>query len=405
MFRTCKILTSALTWVGAGRLSSTSGSLEAGQVLADIGALLHDRHEGMRRISEILRASETPGAEPKWVDSLEGWIGTAESEIEPMIKEAQAATQTKIDDILGKFGKASSDADEAKAAANTADEAWFGCIEEEQKKKQSAEDAQAHETASQEAQTQACQAQQDNRDFSYDANRTLAFECDSAEGNCDSAYAAFVDTLETIKKDAGAKLQEHEAKYKELEEACDSATAKLEAAQQARAEADTALSNQQAQCETYETDRHHAICEYGDAVQVKCVYEDEYHKLIEDTHARNNTDSEPDREDEWSTIQQLKCLHDKSIKGGLVGGALDSSDVTACASAANFDEQVGGLNRREKEFEALAGSHQCTEDPISFYNGQAWSVPADAAASDYAKTAFSPVLNPTEHEPPFDLCA
>merc|ERR1719232_1977189 len=109
---------------------------------------------------------------------------------------------------------------------------------------QSVQDARVHETASQDAQTKACQAQQDNRDFSYDANRTLAFECDSAEGNCDSAYAAFVDTLETIKKDADSKLQEHEAKYKELEEACDSATADLEAAQKAREEADTALANQ-----------------------------------------------------------------------------------------------------------------------------------------------------------------
>jgi len=397
MHRTCKILTSALTFVGAGRLSSSESS-------GAIGALLHDRQNGMKRISEILEASKTPGADLKWVESLEGWITTAESEIEPMIKTAQEHTQAIIDAQLSALGQATSDADEAKAAADTADQAWFDCVAEEQTKKKSAEDAQTKETASQEAQKQACQEQQDNRDFSYDANRTLAFECDSQEGNCDSAYATFVQSLEAVREDAEAKLQEHEARYKELEAACDLATSEMEAAQKARAEADQAWSDQHAQCETAEQARLEAICGYGGAVQAKCFHEEKWHELIASTNARNTSESEPDREDEWSTIAQLKCLHDKSIKGGL-GSALDESHVNACASSAsNFDQEVEGLNRHEKQFDALAGSHQCKEDPISFYNGQAWSVPADPAASDYAQIAFHPVLTPKMGQSPFDLC-
>merc|ERR1712226_33496 len=78
--------------------------------------------------------------------------------------------------------------------------------------------------------------------------------------------------------------------------------------------------------------------------------------------------------------------------------------MDACTKAAKFEESVGKLDKKEGLINKLSQSWVCRKAPISFFNGHGWKVPtaADAQASAYTQTDYSPVLN--LEGSPFPFC-
>jgi len=376
-------------------------SASAVQVVDAIAALLHGQNlgiESIRRISESIDAMVTPGAETDFVDSLKAVNQKIGAELEPKIKEAQAATQRSIDQRVEALRGANQAANEAKQAADRDDEAWFNCVADEQKKKQAAEDAQVKLTAAVDAETKACQLQQDNRHFSFQAGEVdLSVHCDHGiDGNCAQELQSFEKVLEGIEQNADSTLKDHRARYDELKAACDSRREERKAAQGVKDSADAAWSEKRAACKASKQALDASICEYGKKVAGKCAREGEYSDLFDAASGRGNKDSEADRKQEWHTMRTTKCLLARSVEKGL-GGPVDASDLDACSSQVNYGEQVGTLNLREEETNQLASANACVEGPIKFSNGQTWDVPeVEPRASEYVEKSFAPRLDPKE---------
>merc|ERR1719343_581127 len=137
------------------------------------------------------------------------------------------------------------------------------------------------------------------------------------------------------------------------------------------------------------------MCVYGSKLQDKCTAEGAYKQLMAASKKANgDVHSEMDREKEWVSTLTTKCLVGKFIQKGL-DNSLTAADMDACAAQGNFGKDVGELNRREKEFAALAASNTCSAGPVKFFNGFTWTVPAGAKpkSSEYVRSLFKPQVS------------
>ena len=155
-----------------------------------ISALLQERNMGndalLHQISDFASAAVTPGAADSFGNSLKVVASDIETQIEKKIKEAQAATQGKIESLFKGLQDANTAVDTAKTAAVSSDKTWFECAADEQ----AAEAADKGLTDSRSSENEACQLKQDNKGFAFDATGKykLDFDCDhSVAGNCAAA--------------------------------------------------------------------------------------------------------------------------------------------------------------------------------------------------------------------------
>merc|ERR1719384_1358232 len=346
----------------------------------------------------------TPGAGDNYASSLGAAVKTIEGDIEPKIKQQQGEAQVKLDASFSSLSEASSAALSAKSAADTADKSWFECAAEEQSKRQTIEAASKSLASSRSNENEACQLQQDNKDFAFDASGKYNFEvaCDFAVGDCASKMEAFVaETLKKIEADAKARLNAEQAKYTKLKASCDARTEERVAAQSALDAADSAWSSQRATCVKLSAQRKSAMCTFGSKVQGKCAAETQFSELVGATQKSDGTElSEIDRASEWKVSQTAKCLVSKAILNGLQT-AVSAADTETCVS---IIPTLSKLNLHNDEFLTLAASNKCTPLEISFFNGQAWNVPAGEApaSSEYTRGAFTPELDPSGN---FDFCS
>jgi len=376
-----------------------------------IGALLQERNMGTEELLHQLSgyAGVTPGTEGSFVKSLKTLAQDIEAQVEKKITDGQAATQGKLDSHFQSLEATNTATDTAKTTAVHSDKSWFECAAEEQAKRQSAEASEQSLTDSRSNENEACQLQQDNKGFKFDATGTykLDFDCDhSVAGNCQLALKAWQEsTVQKMFADAEAAMETEEKHYGSLKATCDSNRKARVQAQSSLNSAETAWSTKRAACNKLASQRQASMCAFGTKAQAKCSAEAEYTKLVNATkQAKGDADSEVDREREWVASGTTKCMLEKSVVKGLKEN-VDDADLTACSGQVDFAQEVGKLDLRQKELFSLSNANTCADSPITFFNGQKWNVPAGEKPSSksYTRTKFSPQLNPTSGN--FDFCS
>jgi len=258
---------------------------------------------------------------------------------------------------------------------------------------------------------QACQLKEDSKGFAFASTQDLGFECDhGVDGQCDQQLQTFGTKVNKIKVNAEMLLKAAQSKYNKLAADCEQKLQERVRAQSALSDAEKAWSDQRSQCSELPPRRAEALCAYGSAIQSKCAAERGFKALVDDTNRANdpeNVDSEVDRIQEYMSAAAAMCMMAKSHEKGL-SGPLGSADMEACneQAKAEYAAKVGSMNRYEGEFKRLSGSNTCAEGPVSFFNGQEWTVPATAnpKASEYVRQEYKPFLHLKEGWPAFESC-
>merc|ERR1719384_2493890 len=374
----------------------------AARVADAIASLLQQKgmqsHELTHALALGADATVTPGAEGAFVASLKTLVQEIETGVEQRITDDQTATQTKLNDLFRKLQTAGQQTTDAKQESDLQDKNWFECVAAEQAKREAFEDATKKHTTSRSNEKEACQLQQDASDFNFDATGKyrMNWTCDHSLGDCDENLQTWsVDELKRMEQDADSALKAAMAEYTTLKAACDAKKQERAEAQSAHAGAEAAWKARKQMCLKVAPTRKTAMCDHGSKMQAKCLAQSAFEQLVAASKKpKGDHYSEVDRSQEWTVAATTKCLVGKYIAKGF-DNAVTAADMDACASGANFEDAVSKLNRREKEFAALAASNSCSAGPISFYNGQTWEVPAGPKpkASEYKKTAFTPQLS------------
>lgn len=391
-------LSLARVWSVRQKMSTQSSS--ATTVVDAIAELLQqhgmETHQMIQDISETADSSVTPGAEGAFVNSLKTVVQSIETQVEKKIKHDQSVTQQKMDLLNHNLYNADKRTSAAKQAADQDDKAYFECVAAEQSKRADADSAEKSMTDSRKNEGEACQRQQDNSGFSLDAPTSkLQIECDMEKGDCDSSLAQLQKDLQKIYQDAQAKLDAKKAAYSKLKTACDTKKQESVKAQSSLDGSESAWNSQKQTCLKLASHREESMCVYGSKLQAKCAAEVEYkHLMAASKKAKGDSYSEVDRQQEWMSTLTTKCLVGKFIQKGL-DNTVTAADMNACAAEVNFGRDVGSLNRREKEFAASAASNTCSAGPVSFFNGQTWTVPVGAKpkSSAYVRSPFKPQVS------------
>merc|ERR1719251_617727 len=355
-------------------------------------------------VLERFTAKVTPGVADTYSAALGDVVSKIESEVEAKIKQDQGSTRSKLQTLYSSFTAAASAAVDAKEAADSSDEAWYKCDLEEQRKRQAIEAAAEHLTSSKSSEQAACQLQQYNKGFSFDATGKYNFtvQCDFSVPNCAERVKAFeAGTLEKIEQDAEASLNMFKAKYMKLKAACDLRREERVAAEDALSAAQSAWNSQHALCLKMSSQRFSAMCAYGTKVGSKCTAETAFSEIAAASQkAAGTSHSEVDRAVEWKVSQVTKCVVAKTLANGLQT-SISAEDVNACAaSVPTFESSVGGkLELHSEEFAGLAAENKCEKAPISFFDGESWKIAEldltmETPSSLYTKVEFRPVLNP-----------
>jgi len=321
----------------------------------------------------------TPGAGEAFKGAISKAVPDIRAEVIQKIKKGHEATQTQLDQDIAKLTGAGGAADQSKKGADVADQALFECYAAQQKKTKAAEDAREALGNAKAEQEEACQLQEDNKDFEYSTDATPSIECDfGVQGQCDEKLAAFDAELDNISQDASGKLSAEQEQYNALKATCEKKTAKTLAAEGVLAAAEAALASQRANCDKLHEARTGKVCSYGEAVQAKCASEGAFQTLVAATNRakdEENVNSEVDRIQEWLAAYTTDCMLGRASEKW--DGAIDPEDMKTCtekATEARYAQAIGTLHRHEGAFKQLSGSNPCADGPISFYNGQEWSV-------------------------------
>jgi len=410
--------------------------------LDSIGTLLQPQHASVQEIVKSVDSAE-PGMQEEVSKTLTDVVQSIETHVEALIMAAQGATQGAIDDRVEAVQKASQVAVAGKTAADDADAAWSLCVAEEQAKRQAAEDAQIALVSAREVEEKACLRMEANEPYKWAApmdKHELAFECVMSDAKgCEEQLKAFKQsTLAKVVADVKADMAAKEGKWRKMRATCETKSEEKVAAKTTKDKADEAWSLHKENCTELRKGRTQSMCKFGKLVQIQCVAEGAYHKLINATNmksehysnlnpmkfvASENPDSEPDRMEEWREVHMTKCMIKASIEKG-TKAPIAAPDLKLCEEQVDFDKQVGKLDRMFPEFDELAGA--CVKGrKISFHKGQDWYVPevdpkatepdpraksnprmkAYPKAAEYKQFDFSPVLDPLEGQDPFPFCS
>merc|ERR1719277_2902018 len=388
------VLASVAACAGAMRTKVEMESSSAVAVVDHLASLLGREQTEIRRIAEAVAAQATPGVSGQFTESLQEVVGKIEEILQPRVQEAHDSTQGKMNKAYEAVQTAERLAGEHKAAADAKDKEWFDCVTQELEVKE------FHET-----EQEACALQQANKDFSFAAgdDYSFSFACDhGVAGSCEEKIAIFKSRVTEMTSDAEEQYANKKKYYDDLEAICKTKAAATVVARQAAANADLSHKTHQLYCEELKQARIQAICEYGDSVQNKGTDEAEFKAFVDTVEASGNDESEADRQQEWTSLVTMSCMLKKSIELG-TKGPVSESDMQACSAQPN--NMALAVNKYADEFKALSESHPCVAGPISFFNGEEWAVSgAGDQSEDYSKQSFTPALNPTAGEQPFELC-
>jgi len=378
------------------------------QLVGRLDALLQKSHTGtsmldqaMGTLQDLSRAELTPGV----VGEFSTIVERLNQEVETRIKAGHAKTQEALDSSIAELQNTTTTAVNLKKAADMADNAWYECVASEKSLLHFAEVAAEELRKAQAAQVAPCQLQEDRDGFSWSrTSKHLAFECDiSIHDNCDAQlqnYNSQIDHMILLMKN---DVQEAGELWAEAFHACNSAKATVVRKTMSLDYAVKKWEKQRAMCQTKDTTRRESMCTFGIALQKKCAVVTSHTTLLDQIDGAGNTNSEPDRIQEWKVAHTTKCQLTKAINGQ----ALDEGVFRICSQSANYAGDVGKLSRHSATFESLtSGPHfTCIEKAISF-KGVQWIVPTGdkPLSSDYISQTFVPAVNLVSPTAPFQFC-
>jgi len=381
-----------------GRTVEMPGKTVA-QVMESMGSLLQQR--GDSHLDSIARFAETPGANDALIDALNDVIQQLELDVETKIKAGHLDTQNAIDSSIDQVKAATDRAVEFKSNADVEDTAWFNCVESEKTKRIAIEDANTALQAAIIEESEACQAQQDARQFNWQSPG-LEFVCDIQEhGNCNQQMTNYLTQIEDMNSGLQSDVTSAEGVFTQAKNRCDVAKVDLAEKQSAHSDALEAWSAQRALCLQKHEARQVSLCLFGAELQLKCSAAGAHTDLMAKVNGAGSEYSEADRHEEWDTVSVTKCM----LHVVIAGGDLDSS-LSTCEAEVNYERDVSALDQRESEFDDLMTPEKftCSESTITF-GGQTWVITnGGEASSDYNVEDYHPAVNVEEGSVAFDFC-
>jgi len=322
--------------------------------------------------------------------------------VESKILAAVTSTQSDIDQSVTDLTTATGEAVNRKTLADQNDLVWISCIGDEQAKRQAVEAAAEAKAQADAAIAMPCQQQADADVFSFKPDLNLEFECSFGAGSCAQESASYTSQVNAML----TKFEQDESTTTETWEkakaACDAAHAFAgeKAAELATAEA--TWGSQRNTCFQKRESLYLDMCLFGDSLQQKCEKASAYQNLIADVDQVNGGAlSQPDREDEWHTVQIVKCMLSKVVAGtdpsAITLGECESSDLAS----------LPALDRKAAEFaeQTSVDNFNCAEETITF-NGETWNVPSGEAppSSSYYKEEWNLAVDLTVGNLAFTFC-
>jgi len=408
----CKTFLLALAAHGASTsmAARTHVKLEASTAVARALDLIGTRRKDSGFLAEIKAIANqhiTPGATESLNEALTTVIAEIQRDVEPKIKAGHASTQAEIDKRINALNAATAQAVQGKETADAADRTWFECVQEEKAMREAIEDAESTLAQARSDTNEPCQQQEDRAPFEWapDAAK-LKFVCDISEhGNCDLQMKNYQSQIDNMMAGLRIEVDAKVASYTEAKEACDAAKADVVKKQYALDGATASWQNQKRQCMQKHETRQVSMCLFGSNLQNKCDKGAAYLELMAAIDKENGGEySHPDRVGEWTTIHMTTCMLSKVVEGG----EINTASLDECEKSANFDQDVGVLDRKESTFKALTSSEKftCSEKQITF-TGKTWNVPEgdSPASSEYTIEEYHPEVRLAADAAAFGFCA
>jgi len=372
------------------------------QVMQSIGSLLKQR--GDSPVDLISKFAITPGVTGSLNDALNTVIQDLEQNVESKIRDGPRASQVAIDESIDQVQQTTDKAVEQKADADGKDNTWFNCVRSEQAKRTAIEDAEKALQDSRTLEGEKCQVQADTKDFAFTAPGSYDFFCDIQEhGNCDQQLTNYQAQIDEMVSGLQSDFDAAKERFTVAKQGCDEAKADHV---QKQSEHDTAIEQwdtQRAECMQNHEDRQVSMCLFGAELQLKCAAVTAHEELVEKANGAGSEHSEADRREEWATVSLTKCM----LEAVVAGGDVDTTALTACEADANYERDVGTLDRRESKFNDLTSAEKfsCSESTITF-QGQTWEITNDGkTSSDYRVVEdYHPEVNLAEGSLPFGFC-
>lgn len=396
------------------------------------------------QVSALIQAQHTSGTHSKALDSirmlasatpagtsgalntaLNDVIGEIEDTVDKVIKQSFEDTKTAIADSIVAIGTATGLAQSAKSSADTADNEWYGCIDEEKSMRVTYEDAVTTLQTATVAVVEPCANQKASKDFESNPNlapkglKDWSFDCNFGNGAdwadaCTGDFASYKSTVSNMLVALKNEADGATAIWNEHRLECEQTTAAMNQATTDMEEADTNWQGKRISCLTMHETRKTEMCDFGVAYMLKCSQVDDYNALIAEVEeiGTAHAHSEADRISEWETAHVTKCL----LKMVVEGKDLDDTSAQACKDEVNYALDVVGdgvaaaagvLDTKREEFETLTStaSFTCAESTITF-QGMTWNVPQDVSPKSTEYTSEENLVG-VNHEgdlSPFDFC-
>jgi len=371
------------------------GGMDVNKVISRIDSLLQSRGETHADI--LSQLAVTPGLDLKNV------IEQMADNVKAKVKSGQAETQAAINKAMDELDRITRKTLALKAEADKMDGSWFACVEQEKEKKARLEDAQKALTNATNVRTHLCQVHEDSKAFHWGRKTLSGFSCDfSQEASCSDQVAKYssqvTELLSALQSSESAASDE----YKEAKHKCELAIKNEEEKVGAHANASHAFAHQQKDCQQALDARREAICLFGEELQSKCGQVSEFKAFLSEVEAvKGSEHSHPDRIQEWSTADLIRCM----VSEG--GSDIDSNLLNTCEAKVNYNRDIGEFFKRTDELAQMTSpdNFTCSESSITFL-GKSWEIPPGADSSEYTVIEdFHPKIHFEDDSVPFALCA
>jgi hypothetical protein len=368
--------------------------------------------EMQSRVSSLVQAKLTPEAKSVITDTL---LPTVDNEIAASILKEFTTTQQLLTDKVAALRSSTSAAVAGKSRADQEDTALVTCRETQKTKISAHEDCEdAREKAIADLNQQCEEKRAAATKKKGEKEAAATFDLGSAvcsPETCDVAadptcgLGDLAESVQGLQAQVKLKVDHYNKLTQELAEADGAAVEACTAAEKYPVENDCSTEQQEAREESQRCTAAHETadlgkCSFGVSLQGKCADLSEVRGLISSIKAADRTDtlSEPDRQQEWSAVQRLKCVLEALRDDGDL-----SQDAAAQCAADESRQYPKEFDFKEAEIQELttAANFACSETTISF-SGYRWT--SGGTSAEFTKFEDTPQISLVTDTQPFGFC-
>jgi len=386
---------------GWGTSSTAGKAASVSRVMKEVAELLQIHRDDPVVEHQVNMPSED--AIENMSSHLKDAISEIEDQVQPLIIASRDATQDEINKRVEDLTNANIDLVKEKETADTADDKWIKCVENEKGMAKNIEDAKAALEQSTNARNAACQLQEDNRYFNDKIDpEHMKFQCDislSSEHNCDAQWLEFLTDFETVYEafldEVDVAVEVHDGHAN----ACAQAENDVKAKESHLSTAIKRYEEQHQKCMDDFESRKQSMCKFETKYTSKCDSKNSYADLMREIDSVDGGDySHPDRVHEWTTTAMTICLLQKIMETSMV----DTTHVDECEAEVNTDHLKLAMQQQRFTELTTEPNYDCAEPSITFM-GDTWVTPASAPVPPAPSASYK--LEPFHPELPFSFCA